>query len=151
MSPSMLLQIGIIPANTILELDSTEARVMQLAIAFQESSILHRFQIGGPAVGYYQFERNGIIAVLNNPASASRLRRVCDLMDLKPTVDELYRAIPYNEVLASVAARLLLWCDPAPLPTEESEGWAYYLRGWRPGRPHPDRWPRAWALAKGVV
>ncbi len=56
---------------------------------------------------------------------------------------KVYEAIRYNDNLAVVFARLLLYTDPRPLPSVESEyieSWEYYLRNWRPGKPHHETW-----------
>jgi hypothetical protein len=45
---------------------------------------------------------------------------------------------------------LLLWTDPQPMPTSQDAGWQCYLRNWRPGKPHPDQWPRNWASAEAA-
>ena len=61
---------------------------------------------------------------------------------------DLHTAITHNDILAAVCARLLLWTDPHPLPTIEDgpeAGWAYYVRNWRPGKPHRHTWDAHWA------
>ena len=58
-----------------------------------------------------------------------------------------------NDMLAAAMARLLLWTDPAPLPqVGDIEGsWNYYARLWKPGLPHPDKWPALYGTAVGLV
>jgi hypothetical protein len=50
-----------------------------------------------------------------------------------------------------VFARLLLWTDPRAMPREMDEGWACYLRNWRPGKPHFHAWGDNWRLAREAV
>ena len=52
-----------------------------------------------------------------------------------------------NDVLAAVAARLLLWTDPQPAPKSAQEGWDCYARVWRPGKPHRETWDGYYAAA----
>jgi len=58
---------------------------------------------------------------------------------------------PNAETLAVGLARLLLWSDRYPLPTNAAEGWGVYDRVWRPGDPHPETWPDTYAEADAVV
>ena len=41
------------------------------------------------------------------------------------------------------------YTDPAPLPRlgHQQTAWDYYLRNWRPGKPHPEFWPRHYTNA----
>lgn len=134
------------------------ARVMLLAIAAQESGIEYRDQVDapwrdvlGPALGLWQFERGGGVAgVLKHPASKQVATAICRAVDVTPQSDAVWRALKVNDHLACAFARLLLWTDPAPLPcvTDSAGGWDYYLRCWRPGKPHPETWPRNWAVVR---
>jgi hypothetical protein len=67
----------------------------------------------------------------------------------------LWEAMTYHDLLAATAARLLLWIDPAPLPGPDAngaeQGWAIYLRRWRPGKPHPTVWPACYGGAWDYV
>src|SRR3546814_10617520 len=60
MSPEYILGFAIEPAIDLLgpQFGSVDAERMLLAIGLQESRFLHRAQIGGPARGYWQFERD---------------------------------------------------------------------------------------------
>lgn len=133
------------------KMDSAEARVLLLAIALQESGFKSRRQYGnGPARGYWQFEAaGGVIGVLAHHATASRARIVCGLRDVKPVVQDVHAALEFDDVLAAAFARLLLWTDRQPLPTigDERAAWEYYLRTWRPGKPHVERWADNYARA----
>jgi hypothetical protein len=131
--------------------DSPEARALLLAIAGVESGWTARYQLGGPALGFWQFEPNGIQAVLDHPASGDVLRAFCAECEVKPTL--LDEALAWHDGLAYACARLLLWTDPAPLPAigDQAAGWAYYERLWRPGKPDAARWATRYAEAFHII
>lgn len=145
-----VLASAVQPALDLLprRMDSARARVLLLAIGLQESRLLHRRQLVGrqpigPAAGLWQFERGGGCAgVLAHHYSADLMRWVCRARGVAPTVPALWTVMQRDDVLAAGAARLLLYTDPAPLPdvSDAAGAWAYYLRVWRPGQPHPDTW-----------
>lgn len=126
---------------------------MMVAIALQESRFQHRYQMaGGPARGWWQFERGGgVLGVLTHPASAKRAEVLCETLLIPANTHDVYAAIALNDALACGFARLLLWTDPRGLPTAEADGWAYYLRNWRPGKPHPQTWAACWQAAQDAV
>lgn len=154
MTLEMFLKTAIIPALSFLppKMDSNEARAMLLAIALQESQCCERRQIKGPALGYYQFELNGVIGVLNHPISSSHVVEMCQLFDITCDPTSIYRAIQYHDILASALARLLLRTSPRPLPlmTEGEKGWEEYVQLWRPGKPKYSTWhdnfTKAWRI-----
>lgn len=122
---------------------SAAAIVMLLAIGLQESRFVHRRQIGGPARGFWQFERGGgVRGVMQFPTTAAMARDAAARYGIEPTVDSVYNALAYQDELACAFARLLLWTDPYALPavTDTPGAWALYLRVWRPGKPHPHTW-----------
>lgn len=135
------------------KLDSTEAKAMLMAIAMQESRWDHRRQIGGPARGFWQFERGGLEGVLRHRASQPLIHAVLDRLDYDHLVGNSYIAIEHNDVLAFAYARCLLWTLPDPLParSEAAEGWNQYYAAWRPGKPHRATWAKffndAWDIA----
>jgi len=134
---------------------SREASALLLAIGLQESGFLTRRQrLGGPARGFWQFERGGgVHGVLTHPAVAFHIEAACSALVYRTPSGirehELHAAIEHNDVLACVFARLLLWTLPDPLPGRDASGlgWAMYLSAWRPGRPHSDTWPAHYAEA----
>lgn len=135
-----------------------ELRVMLLAIGLQESGLTARAQVlngggKGPARGLWQFERGGVRGVYLHRASNELLRVLCRARDVNFDVQQIWGMLEYDDVLACGVARLLLWTDPRPLPAVDDEegAWAYYLRGWRPGKPHRDRWVGAHAAARKQV
>lgn len=145
MSPMDALRDAIDPALAELPppMTSDAARAMLVAIGLQESRLTWRRQrAGGPARGLWQFERNGgVRGVLVHEASRSEARAACERRDLPASATAVYMALETDDVLAAVFARLLLWTDPLPLPDDMDAGWSYYLRNWRPGKPHPQTWP----------
>lgn len=122
-----------------------------IAIPWQESRIKHRKQIGGPAISYAQFEHIAVVEVLTNDYTRDDARRLCQALDVLPNSRVVHQAMQYCDVLAAGFTRLLLWLHPHPLPTTELAGWRYYIRQWKPGKPHEESWAEAWATAQGVV
>lgn len=151
MTLSEIRAAAIAPALALLpaKMTSPAAETLLLAIGLQESGFATRHQLSGPAHGFWQFERGGVSGVLTHPASRITARAVCEARSIKPTIEAVYAAIEHDDVLAAAFARLLLWTDPAPLPAvgKVAAGWDYYLRTWRPGKPHRDRWDGCYARA----
>jgi len=124
------------------------ADILMLAIAGQESRWAHRAQIGGPARGFWQFERGGGVAgVLTHRASADRARGLCSALRIEEDAATVYEALRWNDTLAVGFARLLLWTDPKVLPATMGPAWDCYMRTWRPGKPHPETWVNRWNVA----
>ncbi|MEO8481079.1 MAG: hypothetical protein ABI634_02645 [Acidobacteriota bacterium] len=133
------------------EMTSPAAVAMLIAIGWQESRFEKRLQMGGgPARGYWQFELGGVSAAMGPRANAAALNAAAAKLGYTTplTRNFCYTAIAYQDVLACVCARLLLWNVPAPLPTREqpNEGWSQYIAAWNPGRPKPATWPFAWDI-----
>jgi len=157
-SPEHLIQTAINPALSILpvKMDTKPARAMMVAIALQESRILHRRQIGGPARGYWQFEQGGgVMGVLTHHATKPHIQIVLQALDYPQDYDagQCYVAIEHNDILAAAFARLNLWWASGPLPGagESVAGWQYYLNTWRPGKPHRHTWDAFYAQAWAVT
>ncbi|MGB3818074.1 hypothetical protein [Achromobacter pulmonis] len=140
-------------------MDTREACCMLLAIGLQESRFVHRRQIGGPARGFWQFEkgtrasRGGVWGVYLHAASRDHLAALCKARSVACDPDAVYAALEYDDVLAAGVARLLLWTDPRALPPvgDAAAAWALYLRTWRPGKPWPDSWNRLYLQAAAAV
>ncbi|MFY2611128.1 hypothetical protein, partial [Achromobacter ruhlandii] len=125
---------AITPALALLPagMDTPGARVMLLAIGLQESRFVHRRQMGGPARGFWQFEkgtrasRGGVWGVYLHPASKDRLAALCKARSVSCDPDAIYAALEYDDVLAAGVARLLLWTDPKALPAvgDADAAWA---------------------------
>lgn len=132
--------------------DTPAARAMLWAIGRQESRFIHRRQIGGPARGFWQFEKGGgVKGVLTHPASKQHAIALCKERDVDPTTAAVYPALEKDDILAAGFARLLLFTDPSALPTPKfglaQDAWAYYKRNWRPGKPHRQTWDGFWREA----
>jgi hypothetical protein len=135
---------------------SEKAAAMLLAIGLQESKFRHRAQIGGPALGFWQFEENGVRGVLRHAATsepAFNALRSLSYSDA-PIIFAVHKSLCHNDVLACAFARLLLWTLPSGLADRDQpeRGWEQYLAAWRPGKPHPETWKsnfnRAWSLVR---
>mgnify|MGYP006921434758 FL=1 len=147
------------PALKLLPgMDSPKARMMLLAIGLQESRFEHRRQIGGPARGFWQFESGGgVRGVLQHKASIYDAVKVCHQRGVGSSTKEVYERLEHDDILACCFARLLLLTDPKPLPVigDTDGSWEYYLRNWRPGKPHRHTWDdlygKAFALMEAEV
>ncbi len=166
MSPEFYLRAAVIPALSLfpLHMDTVNARAMMIAIPLQESSLKHRKQLeNGPARGYPQFELGldangravgGLSLLLKHQTAGPLCARVVDALDYSDlTPRELHSAMTHNDVLAAAMTRALLFTFPGPLPgpQEAEEGWHQYLSTWRPGRPHPEKWPTCFRQAWQTV
>lgn len=142
-----IIKNAINPALAILpmSMDSPKARVMLLATGLQESRFEHRRQMGnGPARGFWQFERGGgVKGVFTHQASTGHLHNLCKARGVPFDIPTIWAALETDDVLAAGVARLLYYTDPKPLPAvDDAEGsWKLYLRTWRPGKPHAEKWP----------
>lgn len=119
---------------------SAQATVILLAIQLQEAPNQEQKQIGGPAVGTYQFEKGGgIRGVLQHDSSSRLAVAVCQALGVAPNRAAVYAALQTkDDVLDACFARLLLWTDPLTLPAVGDVEGAFqlYLRVWRPGAYH---------------
>ena len=79
------------------------------------------------------------------------MTKLCDAYNVIADPLHLWEAMQYNDVLATIAARLLVFTLPGKLPATADEGWAQYVAAWRPGKPHPDRWANCWKVATETV
>lgn len=157
MTPALLLSLVIDPALSLLpsKMTSTEARALLVAIALQESGLRHRRQLGGgPARGWWQFERDGGVAgVIAHHATRPTIGAVLETLRYPVYAEACHTAIEHNDILAACFARCLLWTLPRRLPTKHDPegGWLAYLAAWRPGKPHPGTWNSYHAVAWDVV
>lgn len=125
------------------KMDTPRARVMLLAIGYQESNFEHRRQLvgapprpTGPAVSFWQFERGGgVKGVLNHSSSRVYAAAVCKVRGVPAEPHAVWTAMQTDDVLGAAMARLLLYTDPKALPeVGDADGaWYLYLRVWRPG------------------
>lgn len=130
---------AVLPAR----LQSPHATALLLAIGLQESGFVHRRQVGGPARGFWQFERAGVLGVLTHERTHPLLRTALRVLQFDAVgAEPLHTLIEHNDVVAAVCARLLLLTVPQRLPQrgEASLAWEQYLGAWRPGKPHRETW-----------
>lgn len=144
------------PALRILPpmMTSDEAKAMLLAVGMQESGLTHRRQIGGPARGLWQFERDGGVAgVLRHHRTRDYAKDVCWKLGNAGTVASVYHGLEHDDVLAAGMARLLLWTLPMKLPARDDVqgAWDQYIAAWRPGKPHRHTWDDFYREAWEVV
>jgi hypothetical protein len=159
----LVSRTAIDPALAILptHMDSPRARVMLLAIGLQESGMKYRRQmLDGPARGLWQFEpgskasKGGVWGVYLHSQTMELLRLLCRARDCGFEPRSIWTRIETDDVLAAGLARLLLWTDRKPLPevADEHGAWELYAdRCWRPGKPHPEKWPANHARAVAFV
>lgn len=144
-------------------IDSRQARVMLLATGLQESALVETIQrnsAGKPLVnlarGFHQFEpgaNQALGGILRSPQTGW-LRDELARMGYPCTIEgraDLHWLLAYDQRVSVLCARALLWMDPHPLPDMEGPAWDYYLRCWRPGRPHKKTWADNWAAAVAAV
>lgn len=130
-----------------IKMDSPAARTILAAIGYQESDGYRtRIQYdNGPARSYWQFEKGGIKGVMLHRASARLALEICERRGVEFNSDLIWKAMEKDDVLGAAFARLLMYTDPYHLPDNADEAWDMYAkRLWRPGKPHPDKWPTSW-------
>lgn len=116
--------------------DSANARILLLAFGAQETGFRTRFQIGGgPGHGFWQNEPEGVADVIANEAVAHDALGLCSRCAVSPVGKDAYWALVTDDAFACGIARLMLFCDPKPLPAEGDIDGAFecYIRIWRPG------------------
>lgn len=131
-----------------------KAVVMLLAIGLQESRFAHRRQIRGPARGFWQFEAEGGTAgVLRFATTRADAARLTTSLVGGRSASAVNEALASDDVLACAFARLLLFTDPRPLPAlgDAQAAWDYYIRNWRPGKPHRHTWDALYDQALRAV
>lgn len=137
------------------KMDSRAARVIHAAIGYQETKYLTRVQYGnGPARGYWQMEKGGgVKGVMQFGGQVGDLAlKVCEARNVPFQRDLVWAAMAEDDVLAAAFARLLMYTDASPLPSNQQEAWRMYAnRVWNPGKPHPDEWPASWAFGLECV
>ena len=130
---------------------SSNAARFLTAIALQESGLKTRHQYKGPAHGFFQFEQfGGCGQILINSRTKPKIEAVFEHQIESTDLDNAFECIQHNNLIMVAFARLLVWQDPAALPTDANTAWKYYLRNWRPGKPHPKAWADNWKKACDV-
>lgn len=138
-----------------------DAEGLLLAIALEETWLAYRRQIHGPAMGFWQFELGGVAGVLKHRASAAYASRWGFELLYADNANDIHPKLADNDILACIFARLLLYTDPAPLPSIDGDRacWEYYWRNWRPGafktwKPGdglPERWIKSLVAARASL
>jgi hypothetical protein len=158
-----ILHSAINPALGMLpvKMDTDAARVEMLTTGLQESRLKYRFQktsdpyIKGPARGLWQFERGGgVFGVMTHRHTKDLAEAICKAKRVPFDSSLIHAKLEFDDVLAAVFARLLLWSDPKPLPDVDAshdEAWDCYLRNWRPGKPHRETWDEFHTQARAQV
>jgi hypothetical protein len=136
-----------------------------LTICGQEAQFKWRAQLdsqgrenpNGPALGLLQFEkgtmssRGGVSGVMLHASSKALLMAACNYAHIPFENTSIWRAQRTNDLFAFITGRLLLFTDPFAVPNKVQDGWECYAkRLWRPGKPHPDKWPGYWNTATAV-
>lgn len=134
----MTLKMDIAAGLALLppKMDTLSASVLLYATSRQENPKRLAQQVGGPAVGDYQFERGGgVRGVMTHHSVADITRHVCNERGVAFAAGPIYEALKNDPILAAALARLLYYTDPKPLPLagDEAGAWELYLRTWRPG------------------
>lgn len=154
-TPKQVLAQVIVPGLALLppSFDSPQVRVMLLAIAGQECGLRTRQQAGGPAHGLWQCEQPIMGLLLANPNSADLVRAICKARAVAPIASDMYWAVMTDDLFACAIARLILWCDPHPLPElgDADDAWICYQKNWGPGKPRPADWPGNYSAALAAI
>jgi hypothetical protein len=154
--------------------DTDQTAVGLLAVALQESGLEHRRQLVkcpdgkltpvGPARGLWQFESAGVHqAGLKGPACCREMVYSLDPCALpikgggrlrgewKPL--HLALELACNDRIACLLAAALPRSLGLNWPKigDEAACWLVYLKAWRPGAPHRERWTRSYARARAAV
>lgn len=173
--PESILQYMLRPAmQTLVKLGfkgSIDSRVEQmlLTISGQEADFKFRDQQEiingrmvdgalGPALGLLQFEkgtmssRGGVSGVMLHASSRVWMQAACAEFKIAFDNDSIWRAQKTNDLFAFITGRLLLFTDPYAVPTDVNAAWTCYAqRLWRPGKPHPSKWPGYWKTAQETI
>lgn len=128
--------------------DTIDSQALLLVIAHHESGLTHRHQINGPAVGWWQFEKGGGTKQIFSTALG---RRALSDFHIPLDLDSAHLAVEYNDTIAFVYARLLLFSDPFAIPPydgSKNDLFQYYDHLWRPGKPRENSFYESVDLVK---
>lgn len=150
------IEVAINPSLKLLpeKMASDKAKVMLLSIGLQESRLVHRRQICGPARSFLQFESGGgVRGVMEHHASAAPAKELCEALAVPFDRAAIYKGMEFNDVLAFGLGRLLLYTDPKSIPEigDAQAAWDLYQRVWRPGKPHRQTWDGLYSVACKAV
>jgi hypothetical protein len=147
-----LLEPNLFALEPLIEVPVTlRALRFMTTIAGQESAWKHRHQVGGPAHGNFQFEKHGgCKEIMLNKRTRPRIQKVFEHVGEEFELNNAFALIETHDLIMVAFARLLVWQDPAPLPIMSVQAWNYYIRNWRPGKPHPKSWRGLWDIAGSI-
>jgi hypothetical protein len=135
------------------DLNTREARVQVAATAGAETNWSARMQVpSGPGHGYFQCEggpKSGLAGVIADPVAKNLLGEICAKFDITCSLNSVYQAITYHDIVAVAVARFIYLMDANALPAigNSTGSMDYYLHNWRPSKPiTPDRWHSVYAL-----
>lgn len=133
---------------------SIEEHTTLLAIAGQESGWSHRTQQPvAYAHSFWQFERGGILGLMRDDETSKQVVVLCGMagVPFQSTAIWNYMAKSEADNFSAAMSRLLLWTDPSPLPKTMDDGFDYYVRNWRPGKPSETRWAAVYQQAVAAI
>jgi hypothetical protein len=88
---------------------------------------------------------------IKHPKAGPMMRQILEAYNVEATAPAMWEAMRYQDIVAAAAARLLVYTLPGALAATQDEGWNQYVSAWRPGKPHPESWPKNWMLAGAAV
>lgn len=133
---------------------SVEEHTMLLAIAGVESAWSQRTQQPvAYAHSFWQWERGGVLGLMRDDETSKQVAVLCGMagVPFQSTGIWNYMAKPEADNFSAAMSRLLLWTDPSPLPKTMDDGFDYYVRNWRPGKPYEPRWAAVWSQAVAAI
>jgi peptidoglycan L-alanyl-D-glutamate endopeptidase CwlK len=135
------------------------ARAMLYAAGLQESNLTARFQAmpaasavrKGAGRGLWQMRPDDVNRVLSGNSTRERSETAANKHVGSVNPHAVWATLEYDDILAAIFARLMLWPDPAALPApaaaNEQAAWDYYVRCWRPAPPRQQGWAANWRAA----
>ena len=135
------------------------ARAMLYAAGLQESNLSARFQAmpaesvvhKGAGRGLWQMRPDDVSRVLTDNSTRERSETSANKYVGSVNPHAVWETLEYDDVLAAIFARLMLWPDPAALPAptvaNEQAAWDYYVRCWRHSPPREQSWAANWRAA----
>ncbi|MDR3012719.1 MAG: M15 family metallopeptidase [Chitinispirillales bacterium] len=139
------------------------ARGMLYAAGLQESNLTARFQAmpassavrKGEGRGLWQMRVDDVNRVLVGGSTRARAETAANGYAGSVNPHAVWATLEYDDILAAIFARLMLWPDPAALPeptgANERGAWDYYVRCWRPAPPRQQDWTANWRAAVEAV
>ena len=139
------------------------ARAMLYAAGLQESNLSARFQATpassalrkGAGRGLWQMRIDDVSRLLTTNSTKERSEAISNKYVGSVHPHAVWATLEYNDVLAAIFARLMLWPDPAALPApaavNERAALDYYIRCWRPNSPREKDWTVNWRATVEMI